>query len=256
MKGMRSYIIEEYKLPLTADDINFEVSGEVTDPDKFLEESLKKLERQLGRNRQEFIYLPEWREILLYLEKPEDSYYDGKKLSLKFGINTCFESQALRKGLLKKPFIPVSADGVLISSDNKIPIGLRGGDVEKGKLFSLPAGMTGYKSTYLINPLFDTFYDELSSETGLSSNDITSSSFIGLQYDTISKGHSYVFKAKSNKTYDQIHESWKQAEDSWEHSELFPVGISSKEIYEFIRNPPHPILEECSSILRMYLRSS
>lgn len=261
MARTHSYIIEEYKPPLTEEDIDFQVLGEVTDKEKFLEESLKKLEKQLGKDRDEFVYLPKWREILLFLEKPEDSHYNGNTLSLKFGIGTSFENQALRKGLLEELFIPAGVLGVLVSSDDKIVLGKRKGEVKSGNLSIAPAGLIGYEKTYSRNPLSDTFYGELQSETGLSEDDIESLSLIGLQYESFSlrglqyDGYDYIFKARSSKTFNEIVESYKRAEESCEHEKLISVSNDPSKILDFIKNPSYPVLDICSNSLKAYLNS-
>lgn len=173
------------------------------------------------------IYLPWWNEVVANLY---NSNLEENEVELGYGHS--YTTQLVRKGIINtKEMDPASVSGVLISLDNKIVTGLRGGHNEPDKIMTVPAGSINMSK----DPLFDTIEKEIEEETGLKDKDIKSCILNGRIYDnSIAKNSLFIFDIRSILSFDEIKETWKISKDKPEHRELNPVENKPEIIKDYI----------------------
>ena len=103
-----------------------------------------------------YIYLPEWRELALVFKELD---YVVDPLNQSYSVATSYHMQALRRGF-KSDVTPIAISSVILTSDNNIVLGVRGGKVDSGQIGICPAGC-------LSKPLIETFHEELLEELGV-----------------------------------------------------------------------------------------
>lgn len=129
---------------------------------------------------------------------------------------------------------PLSVLGILRTSDEIIPIGLRAGSFED-TIMGIPAGSTEPLGD---NPLFNSIYHELKGETGLNFKD-TEISLVGRAVDyALQQGgpRSYfVFDINTRLSYKEVLDSWENAKDQREHKFLIPLLDNPSYIKSFLK---------------------
>ena len=135
------------------------------------------------------IYILHWKEILL--AKPISTNIQKiDPQNLEVLCISSYHIQALNKGVVND-IIPVSINGLILTSDNKFTYGLRGGQVEKGNVHTAPAGRVSNKFKGK-NPIFSSFYEEMIEELGIGKNK-EEYELIGYQRDPeVSKAFEFV----------------------------------------------------------------
>ncbi|MBR9703975.1 hypothetical protein GOV12_01060 [Candidatus Pacearchaeota archaeon] len=129
-----------------------------------------------------------------------------------------------KQKFLSKDFDPMSIVGVLVTADNYLVMGYRGGHKFADTIMNLPAGSTEPHSGK--NPLCESFYDkELPEETGLTREDLEDfdSGLVAITNDSASHDNrSYaVFRARTKQTHDKLQKTWEtKARDRREHRRL------------------------------------
>ncbi len=172
-------LIHIFDKPLAEDEINCSVTH-APNLDKLFEEDMKKYS--------EYLTLPNWREVVLGLEKGVD------EKCLKFLIISSYYIQALRKGKAEG-IVPVLVEGLILTDDNKFVYGIRGGNVEKGKACIAPAGTMAYLPN---NVIFSNFYGELNEELGVGKEKIRECKLVGYQTDPdFTKGINFILFGKT-----------------------------------------------------------
>lgn len=156
----------------------------INDEDSFIEHDKEKYS--------DVIYIPHWREMLLAF--PETNpVIDPRELNLT--AVTSFHVQALRKGKVND-ITPLTVLGLVLTKDNKLVFGIRGGSVGRGEACVVPGGHVPYCREK--NPVFNGFYQELLEETGIRKNLINDVSLIGYQTDPRFKSVCFVMQGRTN----------------------------------------------------------
>ncbi len=123
---------------------------------------------------------------------------------------------------------PLAVCTNIITSDNKIPIGMRSNTVAIYK--NVPHIIGGYvkvngenKPDFSVKDvnLFDNILKELEQELGLNQEHIISSDFLGLVRNNITRGPEMIYNMTLNITSEELIYSWKHnSEDRFEHRDI------------------------------------
>lgn len=151
------------------------------------------------------IYIPHWREILLALPNV-DHKVDPRNLELS--VVTSYHVQALRKGKVND-ITPLTVLGLVLTKDNKLIYGIRGGSVGSGEACAIPGGHVPYCKER--NPVFAGFYSELLEETGIKDGEVEDVKLIGYQTDPRFKSVCFIMKGKTDFESYQLDEFHKRA---------------------------------------------
>jgi len=187
----------------------------VLEPDLDLQDSHKEL------------HLPWWNELVLNFDS---DIYNSGKLKTNFKQSHSYIDQLGRENIVELQPHLLSIAGVLTTIDEVLVLGLRGGQSFGKTYMAVPAGSINAHTGK--NPLFETADAELLEETGLKREDLTDFGLIGRGTDFSLQGGDprsyYVFNIKTNKSYHELLETWKNSIDRNEHSYLgvFPNDAS------------------------------
>ncbi len=195
--------IHLFETPLKENEVVAKVE-QVEDESRLLEEH-----RQLYADS---INIPSWREVVLALPA-SNPQVDPK--NLEFVTTTSYALQAARKDI-PTGIIPLSVDGLVLTSDNKFVYGIRGGDVRSGKVGIVPAGVltNPNKGT---NPVHGSFYEELREEAGIERDSVEDTLLLGYQTDpNFIKGMHFVLFGKTKYKSSELIEIHKKAFDVYQ----------------------------------------
>lgn len=232
------------------------------------------------------IQADEWREKICTIIDPA-SLMTGL---VEVGWLTSYDILALRKGKISSPLANVAVMGLLLTSDNQIIIGLRGGDVTpetklkfgRGLWNTVPAGQATWRPDYKYGLLEDTMSAEFSEEIGFSSSHIVEASQLGVYSvrDAILPGIKFAVRVQTDLTAEDIIEQHKRAitaldghttallekkqkheflrqagyaPDAWEHSELRAIPNTRAGINKALKQ--FEWLESGQGVLQLHLAS-
>ena len=182
------------------------------------------------------LHIPWWNAVLLSRKK---DHYDGKSLKIEGTLSHSYINFLMRYG--KIPRVDqdqASSIGVLVTSDDLIVIGCRGGHTYPDIFHCVPAGFVEAGSGE--EHLFRTIYAEALEETGLSREQFSRVELIGRVFDhTIAHNSLYVFEMRTSLTFGELQRHWYGSIDQVEHK--FLVGLPDDEdiIFDFIRKNPY-----------------
>jgi hypothetical protein len=166
---------------------------------------------------EEAIFLPDWNNSILHVVK--DDYKEGR-LSLDVTVAHSYVTMLLRTQ--KIPTLgskTMSISNVLITADNFIILGWRGGHNFADTIMSVPAGSIEYHTGK--DPIFESLDAELMEEVGLTPNDMINPELIGkLSGGMIGGNPHYVTRVRTKKSFNEVLEHWNIAMDYREHKEL------------------------------------
>jgi hypothetical protein len=179
------------------------------------------------------IYLPWWNDLLLHVS---DEKYEKGKLSLDASIAHSYATQLLRRGKIKAPPMKaISISNVLITSDDFIVLGWRGGHNFGDTIMSVPAGSIEYHTGK--DPIFESLTAELDEEVGLSQDDVVSAELIGkLNGGMIEGNPHYVTRVKTTRSLAQTLKHWDIAKDYKEHKHMFGYPDDCQFVSNRIKN--------------------
>jgi len=164
------------------------------------------------------IFLPWWNASQIGLISDK---YSGENLNLNVAFSHSYLTQLIRRNQEGLKIDPVSISGVLITSDNLLVLGYRGGHTYSNCLMTTPAGSVEPHSEK--NPLFESFYKELYEENKLNKKDLSQLKIMGRVRDhTLCEQSLYVFRAKTKLSLGELMEKWRTSEDKREHRYLVP----------------------------------
>ncbi len=112
--------------------------------------------------KKDYIYLPYWKEPVLFLEK---SMGEAFPLDLKFSAGSSYRAQALRRGYSAKPILQAGAVIFALTKDERIVYGgIRGGNDRAGEVAQV-GGSVEYNRRKR-HPLFKAITSETREELG------------------------------------------------------------------------------------------
>jgi len=161
--------------------------------------------------------------------------FDEETNTLNIGLTTGIMARSIRLGYKIKKQKPIVVQGLLITKDNKILLGIRSKSKLRinlpdepfdYKIILCPAGYAKYnKEGSLEKP----FYSELEEELGLKKESVINLNLIGHNTDiSFAKGLRLTFLTHIDSSFEDIIKNWRNASDSWEHKEL--IGIENNRI--------------------------
>jgi hypothetical protein len=146
------------------------------------------------------INIPGWQEVLWAID------IDLKDLDLTnytLTHSTSFEAQAIRQGL-NTPIKPLGIAGLVKTSDHFYVFGLRTGVAKGGYLCNAPAGHCGPEQGG-DNILEAGFIEELETELGVTTDEISNINILGFQSDPdFGRAINVVISAEMNLTFSEI----------------------------------------------------
>ncbi len=190
----------------------------------------------LPLDKKEGIKIPWWNEIAG--GELEHNFNSGF-IDIKLGPRHSYETQLIRIGLML-PIKSVSVGGLILTSDNYLLVGLRGGKtlpntyhVPAGALKVTPGLKTGEESIY---DIFRTA--EFKPESGIYDADVVKATIHSRTMDySIERGPMYNFLVMTNLSRDELHRKWSANtnKDKKEHKDLVFIRTTPKEVDTFIR---------------------
>ena len=167
-----------------------------------------------------------------------NNYEDGK---ITLGITTGVMAKALQVGYKTPGLNPIIMQGLTITSDNKIVLGVRSkpsfranlpDELNDYKIMLCPAGFATFNKNI---DLKKSFYKELIEELGIIKNDVTNLEMFGQYKDTgFANGKRIIYTVHLNITFDRVVERWKNASHGWEYLDLINIDYNSDSIYNFL----------------------
>ncbi len=160
-----------------------------------------------------------------------------------------------RDKTLPKNASPFTVTGLLRDGNDNFVLGIRGGNVERGKIAIIPGGHADYIFPPIQNPL-ETFLNEFQEEIGYEFDGQTSPSGLFTNRDTGGINIQYV--ARTDRTFQLIEESWRDAKDRSEHDSLFSateqditqLAQTGKTIVKGREHVTTPFIQDCFEIFR------
>ncbi len=151
------------------------------------------------------VTLKGWKEDVLCIPKDEEINLDKR---LEFSVTTSYHAQMVRDHGMDD-VRPVTVQGVVLTSDGTIVLGVRGGFIQNGKVSMIPLG---YVVAPLItdkdsNPLLQQFYTESEEELGINKDQYRKVELIGYQTDPkFTHGINFVVSALTSLSEKEVRE--------------------------------------------------
>jgi ADP-ribose pyrophosphatase YjhB (NUDIX family) len=124
---------------------------------------------------------------------------------------------------LDKIVYPLTINAIPVTKDNEIVLGVRGGDVEAGKVGVIPGGHIdyGFGIEKGVNwALAKEFNEEMGMPLSIHKHKLE---LIGVMGNDNLPGINIINRVKMSESFDEIVESWKNAKDRFEHASIFKV---------------------------------
>ncbi len=120
---------------------------------------------------------------------------------------------------LSRNVAPLTVTALLKSAEGSFVLGIRGGNVESGKIGIIPGGHTDYLFPLVTDPS-ETLMTEFREELGytLDAKDVP---IFGLFTNRDAKGINVMYTVQTKLTFHEILENWRKAKDRAEHCSLF-----------------------------------
>ncbi|MCX6707447.1 MAG: hypothetical protein NT001_04895 [Candidatus Woesearchaeota archaeon] len=178
------------------------------------------------------INIPWWNAGLLFSSR---DHYDetAGSLELDATISHSYITQLIRS---QKPGEQrgktISVSNLLITSDDLIVLGYRGGQNLPDTIMTVPAGSVEYHTGR--NPLFESMYAEFAEELGLRKEDMQTIELMGkITTRAFINNPHYTFRSRTRLSFEDVKKVWSESEDQREH----------KHLVSFPDNPDHMIRE-------------
>ncbi len=134
---------------------------------------------------------------------------------------------------LDRIIFPLTINAVLITKKGEIVLGVRGGEVDAGKVGTLPGGHIDYQIP-LIEDVNTELFREFEEELGVAYDPKKHKlSLIGVMGNDDLPGINILNSVEVDNTFEDIVDSWKNAKDRFEHDSLFRANL--KEVYELAK---------------------
>lgn len=173
-------------------------------------------------------------EIIFNFIKQEDN-------KLILGATSGLMAKALQKGYVDSSQNPIVVQGLIITSDNKIVLGVRNKPKFREKLpdekndFKIMLCPAGYATFNKLGNVLHPFYKELKEELGLECSDLSKIELLGYNRDlNFTEGIRITFLANTNLTFDLVKKRWNNADNFWEYIELISLEFNKESIIGFL----------------------
>lgn len=123
-------------------------------------------------------------------------------------------------GTLERNVNVVTVNAVLESKEGCAVVGIRGGDVEGGKIGVIPGGHLEYPATRIIGGLLAESEEELGYRIP---GEFGETDLVGVFPNKDTNGVNFLYVAKTNLGFDEIRERWMGAQDRGEHTSLLQL---------------------------------
>ena len=161
--------------------------------------------------------------------------YTNNKLIL--GVTTGLMSKAIQKGYREAAQNPIVIQGILHTNDNRIVLGVRSKPSFRSHLKDEPCDHkimfcpAGYATFNRNANLIHSFYKELSEELELTEKNIIKLKLVGQNKDTgFTEGIRLSIYAKTDISFQEVKEKWKNAEHGWEYADLIGIEFTKASI--------------------------
>ncbi len=166
---------------------------------------------------------PWWNKKGLFRASPdEDDLYEKGNAQLELNVVTShsYVTQLMYLPDIELPRLDsASISNVLLTRDNQIVLGLRGGQSYSDTYMVVPAGSLEEHSGR--NPLFETHTNEFKDETGAELTEKDKVELVARIYDhTLGHKSEYVFRTTTDQEFPEIVSHWTTAVDKKEHKRL------------------------------------
>ena len=179
---------------------------------------LQENENLLEQDKQKYsnsIFLPSWGEIVLALSGLNPNINPA---NLTLIDSTSYHVQAIRKRKVND-ITPITVLGLILTSDEKLIAGIRGGDSSRDYVNLVPGGyVSNNKSPENSNPIFASFYRELTEETGLEDKETLDCRMIGFQTDPFFGNLCLLFKGKTKRESFELYDSHRKSFEVYRNS--------------------------------------
>lgn len=165
--------------------------------------------------------------------------YHNSKLIL--GVTTGLMAKALQRGYKNPTQNPIVIQGLLLTRDNRLVLGVRSkpsfrdnlpDEFFDHKIMFCPAGYATFNAD---GNLQKPFYKELREELGLTKDDITEIRMLGHNKDEgFTEGIRIFFYASTNLTFDDVVKRWKKAPHCWEYEDLIGIKYNKESIKKLL----------------------
>jgi len=201
----------------------------------------------LPYNKKENIQIPWWNEIA---GGELEHKVNSEGIEVKLGPRHSYETQLIRSGH-QMPIKSVSVGSLIMSSDDYLMLGLRGGNtlpntyhINAGSLQVTDGLKTGKQSIYDILKCA-----EVEPEFGIQNGDIKEATIHSRIMDySIERGPLYNFLVKTNISSDKLKQRWERNpnEDKKEHQAIIFIPANPQDVNKFIRDKYTGICENRS----------
>ena len=176
-----------------------------------------------------------------FIEEPIFTFHSYKNNELVLGVTSGLMAKAIQRNILYDDlYCPLLVQGVLITRDNKIVLGVRNKpDFRKDlndepydhKIMFCPAGYATYNENIDIT---ESYFKELEEELGINKRYVNNISIIGHFKDIgFTGGVKLVILTNIKLNFDRVVEKWETADHCWEYEEVFSI----KNDITSIKNP-------------------
>lgn len=197
-----------------------------------------------AQTKAEAILMPWWNAAVL---AHQSAVYNQAmpELSIDAVVSHSYITQLARSSIMspQPKTEAMSISNVLITNDDFVVLGLRGGNNCANTFMTVPAGSVEYHTGK--NPLFETLYAEHFEETGLSKDEIKSAEFIGRVSDPHGRYTHYISRTHIGLSFGELISLWGSAMDNREHKFLISIKDHPQEAINNIRL--HNYRPECAN---------
>ena len=175
------------------------------------------------------IALPDWNDDSALFRVDDNYDISTGSLEVRAKPAHTYLTQLLRAGVVHDDSASIS--NALITSDELIVMGWRGGQSFYNIIMAMPAGSLEYHTG--CNPLFETWEKEMKEETGLSPELLGETSVVARVVDQTTQRNSslYVFRTNLPVSFAELQYFWiKNAADRHEHKFLLPFDDNNPDL--------------------------
>jgi ADP-ribose pyrophosphatase YjhB (NUDIX family) len=169
------------------------------------------------------------------------NYVKSDRSRIIFNATTGLMAKALQVGLKQEYQNPVVVQGLLVTSDNKLILGVRSKPPFRAHLPDEPFDHkimlcpTGYASFNYECNLRTCFYKELAEELGLFEKDLSALHILGHVHEVgFTEGVRIFFFASTSLSSIDLVKRWKKAPHHWEYEALFGIEFNPTSLTELL----------------------